>query len=82
MHHDQIMESYTPLNNYLSNYVIKLHIKLQVHRVNLDLAIWQCHLGDVELVAFECWLGNMDLTTGHSCLAKWTYQIGKFNLAL
>jgi len=29
MHHDQIMESYTPLNNYLSNYVIKLHIKLQ-----------------------------------------------------
>jgi hypothetical protein len=28
MHHDQIMESYTPLNNYLSNYVIKLHIKL------------------------------------------------------
>jgi len=32
MHHDQIMESYTqltPLNNYLSNCVIKLHIKLQ-----------------------------------------------------
>jgi len=34
MHHDQIMESYTqltPLNNYLSNYLIKLHIKLQYH---------------------------------------------------
>jgi hypothetical protein len=29
MHHDQIIESYTPLNNYLSNCVIKLHIKLQ-----------------------------------------------------
>jgi hypothetical protein len=29
MHHDQIMESYTPLNNYLSNCVIKLHIMLQ-----------------------------------------------------
>jgi K+ transporter len=31
MHHDQIMESYTqltPLNNYQSNCVIKLHIKL------------------------------------------------------
>jgi len=31
MHHDQIMESYiqlTPLNNYLSNCVIKLQIKL------------------------------------------------------
>ncbi len=27
----QIMESHTPLNNYLSNYVIKLHIKLQYH---------------------------------------------------
>ncbi len=25
MHHDQIMESYTPLNNYISNCVIKLH---------------------------------------------------------
>jgi hypothetical protein len=34
MHHDQIMESYTqltPLNNYQSNCVIKLHIKLQPH---------------------------------------------------
>jgi hypothetical protein len=31
MHHDQIMESYTPLNNYLSNCVIKLHIKLHDH---------------------------------------------------
>jgi hypothetical protein len=31
MHHDQIMESYTPLNNYLSNCVIKLHIKLHTH---------------------------------------------------
>jgi len=31
MHHDQIMESYTQLNNYLSNCVIKLHIKLQKH---------------------------------------------------
>jgi hypothetical protein len=31
MHHDQIMESYTPLNNYLNNCVIKLHIKLQYH---------------------------------------------------
>ncbi len=30
MHHDQIMEFYTPLNNYLSNCVIKLHIKLQI----------------------------------------------------
>jgi hypothetical protein len=29
MHHDQIMESYTQLKNYLSNCVIKLHIKLQ-----------------------------------------------------
>jgi hypothetical protein len=29
MHHGQIMESYTPLNNYLSNCVIKLHIMLQ-----------------------------------------------------
>jgi hypothetical protein len=25
-----------------------------IHRVNLDLAIWQSHLGDVELAAFEC----------------------------
>jgi len=33
MHHDQIMESYTPLNNYLSNCVIKLHIKLQAHAI-------------------------------------------------
>jgi hypothetical protein len=32
MHHDQIMESYTPLNNYLNNCVIKLHIKLHVHQ--------------------------------------------------
>jgi hypothetical protein len=35
MHHDQMMKSYTqltPLNNYLSNCVIKLHIKLQVHQ--------------------------------------------------
>jgi hypothetical protein len=31
MHHDQIMESKTSLNNYLSNCVIKLHIMLQVH---------------------------------------------------
>jgi len=34
MHHDQIMKSYiqlTPLNNYLSNCVIKLHIKLHTH---------------------------------------------------
>jgi len=34
MHHDQIMEPYTqltPLNNYLSNCVIKLHIKLHTH---------------------------------------------------
>jgi len=34
MHHDRIMESYiqlTPLNNYLSNCVIKLLIKLQLH---------------------------------------------------
>jgi hypothetical protein len=28
MHHDQIMKSYTPLNNYLTNCEIKLHIKL------------------------------------------------------
>jgi len=35
MHHDQIMESYTqltPLNNYLNNCVIKLHIKLHGHQ--------------------------------------------------
>jgi hypothetical protein len=25
MHHDQIKESYIPLNNYISNYIIKLH---------------------------------------------------------
>jgi hypothetical protein len=34
MHYDQIMESYTqltPLTNYLSNCVIKLHIKLHTH---------------------------------------------------
>jgi hypothetical protein len=31
MHHDQIMESNTPLHNYLSNCVIKLHFKLQSH---------------------------------------------------
>jgi hypothetical protein len=29
MQHDQIMKSYTPLNNHLSNCVIKLYIKLQ-----------------------------------------------------
>jgi hypothetical protein len=42
MHHDQIMESYiqlTSLNNYLSNYVIKLHIKLHHHGVKMGL-IW------------------------------------------
>jgi len=40
MHHDQIMESYTqltPLNNYLSNCVIKLHIKLHYPSEDLDM---------------------------------------------
>jgi hypothetical protein len=44
MHHDQIMESYTPLNNYLSNCVIKLHIKLHAHPHCWTSMVWSMFL--------------------------------------
>jgi len=60
MHHDQIMESYpqfTPLNNYLSNCVIKLFIKLQNHQTN----VIQDHPSNTDVVVVfhkchTCWL--------------------------
>jgi hypothetical protein len=52
MHHDQIMESYTqliPLNNYPSNCVIKLRIKLQNHRPNPQKATYSIMVDDVKI---------------------------------
>ncbi len=41
MHHDQIMESYTPLNNYLSNCVIKLqYMQRKEILLNLRVKCW------------------------------------------
>ncbi len=37
MHYDQIMESYTPLNDYLNNYIIKLHISYKHYPKLIDL---------------------------------------------
>jgi hypothetical protein len=45
MHHDQIMESYTQLNNYLNNCIIKLHIKLHNHINNyLNNCVIKLHI--------------------------------------